>query len=1120
MLSPSKAFFFSEAWADNQRTSKMEFLPEVDDELDYNEEELLAPSAREGDRYRGGGATHLKSNSQGQRLLSPREEGEEEDEEDDEEETGGTAAESRQGHVAKRRQHRHRHLAHDREEGEASSEDDQRRSRMSSTVEENNLRKTKQSGSQLLLDEAEYRHRLHERHERRERERLHSGKSHKRQKSNASTRDLKSDFALSRSHSAVAQSVTNVHPESSSETLQGEKRWQLFRHIINGQHVSPMHVKYLLLDVVAVFYVIDHHRNACDVPYRADGKQGSMKKSKQKRTDELETEEVIDSHLISSDGVHRSHSTSFLPYGHATVNEMQYHIEALTERTKKKAKVKKSKRDHHDKSEESSKKDTRPFSKINSAGQIVVYADWEAYVREKSKRHSQVPTSPHSSNSSSRQSSASSSHSVVSTSSSSSSKSPAHRDRLDTSNSRKRPSTQAAATYENPQSLVYVKHKRSHKYHRETREGAAPLESGRSQVLDSESGRRHKSEKHSLKLSTQSISYPSKRSRTTKDVRNKEDPDLDLTLYRSQDTSESRSHVKSRVTTEGVSRDSQSSELQASSGETTSMRLLKRRAAISSRSPFKDEPVSNCSDESVGKRLPISNNSSELPVKSKGEVEEEPVIKPVPKPSRFQQYRLYSESDSDDDDDEEEEEDNEGDEGEDDEDVDDRENADPDHRVKEHEITRDAADTMEVTRLNSNEHRTPRVPSKPFYFPSIQGCRSVEEFECLNRIEEGTYGVVYRARDRKINEIVALKRLKMEKERDGFPITSLREINTLMKAQHENIVTVREVVVGSNMDKIYLVMDYVEHDLKSLMEIMNGPFSVGEVKCLLVQLLRAVRHLHDNWILHRDLKTSNLLLSHQGILKVGDFGLAREYGSPLKHYTEVVVTLWYRAPELLLGTKQYTCPIDLWSVGCIFAEFLLQRPLFPGKGEVDELNIIFRDLGTPTERIWPGVSQLPGMKKCVFTDYPYNQLRRRFTEKQISDQGFDLLNSFLTYCPDKRVTAEKALNHAYFNERPRAIHPSMFPSWPAKSEGAVSSRKMVSPRPPAGGGALAAAAAAVAAASAASSGSNRVRYQPPAPPMGGQRFYSSMGEDSRPGTAVGSGDLVSGSLDKGFLLRF
>nr|VZI06575.1 unnamed protein product [Spirometra erinaceieuropaei] len=417
-------------------------------------------------------------------------------------------------------------------------------------------------------------------------------------------------------------------------------------------------------------------------------------------------------------------------------------------------------------------------------------------------------------------------------------------------------------------------------------------------------------------------------------------------------------------------------------------------------------------------------------------------------------------------------------------------------------------------------------PAKPYYYPSIQGCRSVDEFECLNRIEEGTYGVVYRARDKKTNEIVALKRLKMEKERDGFPITSLREINTLMKAQHENIVTVREVVVGNNMDKIYLVMDYVEHDLKALMEVMSGPFSVGEVKCLLTQLLRAVRHLHNNWILHRDLKTSNLLLSHSGILRVGDFGLAREYGSPLKHYTEVVVTLWYRAPELLLGTKQYSCPIDLWSVGCIFAEFLLQRPLFPGKGEVDELNMIFRDLGTPNERIWPGVTSLPGMKRCVFTEYAYNQLRRRFTEKQISDHGFDLLNSFLTYCPERRITADKALSHPYFSERPRAIDPSMFPTWPAKSEGGkVSGRRANSPRPPPGGGALAAAAELRGSGGASNFshlGAAFDRLQQPPPPLGGQRFYAR--SPSRPNTAQGAGSqqpgMGSGGPDQGFLLRF
>lgn len=233
----------------------------------------------------------------------------------------------------------------------------------------------------------------------------------------------------------------------------------------------------------------------------------------------------------------------------------------------------------------------------------------------------------------------------------------------------------------------------------------------------------------------------------------------------------------------------------------------------------------------------------------------------------------------------------------------------------------------------------------PAYYPGLQGCRSVEEFKCLNRIAEGTYGIVFRAQDKRTEEIVALKRLKMEKEKDGFPITSLREINTLLKGQHPNIVTVREIVVGSNMDKIFIVMDYVEHDFKTLMETMQHrkqSFLPAEVKCLTQQLLRAVAHLHDNWILHRDLKTSNLLLSHKGVLKVGDFGLAREYGSPLKPYTSVVVTLWYRAPELLLCCKEYSTPIDMWSVGCIFAEFLSMSPLFPGQSETDQLNKIFK----------------------------------------------------------------------------------------------------------------------------------------------------------------------------------
>ncbi|CDW60094.1 cyclin dependent kinase 11B [Trichuris trichiura] len=323
----------------------------------------------------------------------------------------------------------------------------------------------------------------------------------------------------------------------------------------------------------------------------------------------------------------------------------------------------------------------------------------------------------------------------------------------------------------------------------------------------------------------------------------------------------------------------------------------------------------------------------------------------------------------------------------------------------------------------------------PVYCPAVMGCRSVDEFHCLNRIEEGTYGVVYRALEKRTGEVVALKRLKMEKEKDGFPITALREVNMLLKSRsHPNIVNVREIVVGSNMDKIYLVMEYVEHDLKSLMDSMKQPFLVGEVKTLMYQLLSGIHHLHDNWILHRDLKTSNLLLSHRGILKIGDFGLAREYGSPLKPYTPVVVTLWYRAPELLLGVKEYSTAIDLWSVGCVFAELLTLKPLFPGRTEVEQCWAPrMRRLGQDT------VSCLALLINCVNTSaprYPIQVFSCSAGKKYFPTlvPSLYVISRFLTYYPKARISALEASRHGWFVEEPRPVHPSLFPTWPAKSE--------------------------------------------------------------------------------------
>jgi cell division cycle 2-like protein len=173
---------------------------------------------------------------------------------------------------------------------------------------------------------------------------------------------------------------------------------------------------------------------------------------------------------------------------------------------------------------------------------------------------------------------------------------------------------------------------------------------------------------------------------------------------------------------------------------------------------------------------------------------------------------------------------------------------------REHASDSDTENHMSDTD-SDNEIRRPETPEpeKPPHrcINMLQGCRSVDEFERLNKINEGTYGVVYRARDKKTSEIVALKKVKMEKEREGFPLTSLREINILLSFHHPSIVDVKEVVVGSSLDSIFMVMEYMEHDLKGVMETMKQPYTQSEVKCLMLQLLEGVKYLHDNWVLHR-----------------------------------------------------------------------------------------------------------------------------------------------------------------------------------------------------------------------------------------------------------------------------
>ncbi|KAJ2743735.1 hypothetical protein GGI20_003523 [Coemansia sp. BCRC 34301] len=322
-------------------------------------------------------------------------------------------------------------------------------------------------------------------------------------------------------------------------------------------------------------------------------------------------------------------------------------------------------------------------------------------------------------------------------------------------------------------------------------------------------------------------------------------------------------------------------------------------------------------------------------------------------------------------------------------------------------------------------------------FGQLAACRQVDQcYERLNRIDEGTYGIVYRARDRQTGAIVALKHLKLEQERNGFPITALREIHTLLLAKHVNIINVREIVVGRSLNSIYMVMDYMDHDLRTLMESMGATrFRASEVKSLLLQLCQAVAHLHANWIVHRDLKTSNLLMANGGALRVADFGLARKYGSPLGHMTGLVVTLWYRAPELLFGAKEYSSAIDMWSVGCIFAELLIHKPFLQGRGEIDQISKIFAAVGTPTQESWPAFDRLPSAQMFKFSPTPAKgrlRDRLRACDVEPTEMAMDLLTRLLTLDPKQRITAEEALNHPYFAEMPPPKDPSMFPTWPQK----------------------------------------------------------------------------------------
>ena len=395
-----------------------------------------------------------------------------------------------------------------------------------------------------------------------------------------------------------------------------------------------------------------------------------------------------------------------------------------------------------------------------------------------------------------------------------------------------------------------------------------------------------------------------------------------------------------------------------------------------------------------------------------------------------------------------------------------------DRPAKRRRLSADAS--QDVAATASSERELLR-----FNPPSWQPCRSVERFALLNHIEEGSYGFVSRAKEEATGEIVAVKKLKLDPLRDGgFPVTALREIQCLNAAKHRHIVDLREVVTGEGgaREDVYLVMEFLEHDLKTLQDEMDEPFMPSEVKTLLLQLASAVEFLHDHWILHRDLKTSNILMNNRGEIKIADFGMARFCGDPPpNNLTQLVVTLWYRAPELLLGTKTYDSAIDMWSLGCIFGELLTKNPLLQGKNEVEQLtkvswspsqawleryrcdirapflttSQIFELCGIPTEDSWPGFKRLPNARTLRLPSHSKaaegSIIRSKFSN--LTNAGVTLLNELLSLNPAGRPSAKGTLEHAYFREDPRPKPPAMFPTFPSKA-GQEKRRRQATPNAP------------------------------------------------------------------------
>jgi len=293
-----------------------------------------------------------------------------------------------------------------------------------------------------------------------------------------------------------------------------------------------------------------------------------------------------------------------------------------------------------------------------------------------------------------------------------------------------------------------------------------------------------------------------------------------------------------------------------------------------------------------------------------------------------------------------------------------------------------------------------------------------EIYEHLQDVGVGVYGTVYKARDRRTDRTVAVKKLKFGNDfGEGVPAYVIREVSLLRDFEHPNIVQLLDIHI-SGLQDYSLIFEYMDRDLHSLNKqyrksMQQMPISL--VKRYSQDLLNGLHACHLRLIMHRDLKPQNILVGPKG-LKIGDFGLARLFSLPIRPYTHDVVTLWYRAPEILLGAQKYGQEVDIWSVGCIIAETACGPPLFQGDSEIGTIFKIFKVLGTPTEESWPGHQRLEHWTE-KFPQWPVTGLRELLDLRpELGEDGLQLLVSLLELNPQARLTARRAKNHSFFND--------------------------------------------------------------------------------------------------------